>query len=65
MGVDIVPFGIKGAYEAFPTNSKFPKPTKVEIKYFEPISSENKTYEEIVEETRNTLVDWVEKEENK
>ena len=59
MEVDIVPFGIRGAYEAFPANSKLPKPAQVEIKYFEPISSKDKSYEEIVQETRDTLIKWV------
>ena len=59
MEVDIVPFGIRGAYEAFPANSKLPKPSQVEIKYFEPISSKDKSYEEIVQETRDTLIKWV------
>lgn len=61
MGVDILPFGIRGAYEAFPSNSKFPKPAQVEIKFFKPISAENKSYEDIVKETRDTLAEWVEK----
>ena len=59
MEVDIVPFGIRGAYETFPANSKLPKPAQVEIKYFEPISSKDKSYEEIVQETRDTLIKWV------
>lgn len=57
--VDVVPFGIRGAYEAFPSNSKLPKPAQVEIKFFDPISSDGKSYEEIVEETRDTLLKWV------
>ncbi|WP_291259889.1 AMP-binding protein [Fusobacterium sp.] len=61
LNVDIVPFGIKGAYEAFPSNSKFPKPAKVEIKFFSPLSPKDKTYDEIVDETREVLVNWVEK----
>lgn len=61
LNVDILPFGIKGAYEAFPSNSKFPKPAKVEIKFFPPISPKDKSYDEIVDETREVLVNWVEK----
>ncbi len=61
LNVDILPFGIRGAYEAFPSHSKFPKPTKVEIKFFSPISPKDKTYDEIVDETREILVNWVEK----
>ncbi|WP_349763706.1 AMP-binding protein [Fusobacterium sp. SYSU M8D902] len=61
LNVDILPFGIKGAYEAFPSNSKFPKPAKVEIKFFPPISPKDKSYDEIVDETREVLLNWVEK----
>lgn len=57
--VDVVPFGIRGAYEAFPSSSKFPKPAQVEIRYFEPISAQDKSYEQIVQETRDTLIKWV------
>lgn len=59
LDVDIIPFGIRGAFEAFPSTSKFPKPAQVEIKYFEPISSKDKSYEEIVAETKNTIIKWV------
>ncbi len=59
LNVEVVPFGIKGAYEAFPSNSKFPKPSQVEIKYFEPISPEGKSYDEIVKETRDVIAHWV------
>lgn len=61
IGVDIVPFGIRGAFEAFPSTSKLPKPSQVEIRYFKPISPEGKNYEDIVKETRDTLIEWVEK----
>lgn len=59
LDIDIVPFGIRGAFEAFPSSSKFPRPSHVEIKYFEPISSKNKSYEEIVAETRDAIIKWV------
>lgn len=61
LDIPVVPFGIKGAYEAFPTNAKFPKPTKVEIKYFEKIEPSGKTYDEIITEVRGVISEWVEK----
>jgi len=59
LNVPIVPFGIKGAYEAYPTDKKFPKSGNVEIKFFEPINPEEKTYEEISDEVREVVKAWV------
>lgn len=61
LDVPVIPFGIRGAYEAFPSNAKVPKPSKVEIKFFEKISPEGKDYEEIVDTVRKSIADWVEK----
>ncbi|WP_410208367.1 AMP-binding protein [Fusobacterium sp.] len=60
LNVEVIPFGIKGAYEAFPTGKKFPRPSKVEINFFEGIDPQGKTYDEIVNEARNTIKKWVE-----
>ena len=60
MNVPVIPFGIRGAFEAFPTNSKLPKASKIEIKFFNKISPEKLSYDEIVEKTRESLVQWVE-----
>lgn len=60
LNVDIVPFGIKGAYEAFPANKKIPKFSKVKIKFFSSISPTNKTYDEIVNESREVIKKWLE-----
>jgi long-chain acyl-CoA synthetase len=56
MNVPVIPFGIRGAFEAFPTNSKLPKASKIEIKFFNKISPEKLSYDEIVEKTRESLV---------
>ena len=61
LNIPIVPFGIKGAFEAFPSNSKFPKSSDVEIKFFERIEPKDMSYEEIVEKTRDCISNWVEK----
>lgn len=61
LNIPIVPFGIKGAFEAFPSNSKFPKSSDVEIKFFEKIEPKDMSYEEIVEKTRDCISNWVER----
>lgn len=61
LNIPIVPFGIKGAFEAFPSNSKFPKSSNVEIKFFERIEPKDMNYEEIVEKTRDCISNWVER----
>lgn len=61
LNISIVPFGIKGAFEAFPSNSKFPKSSNVEIKFFERIEPKDMSYEEIVEKTRDCISNWVER----
>ncbi|MCF2638516.1 AMP-binding protein [Fusobacterium varium] len=61
LNIPIVPFGIKGAFEAFPSNSKFPKSSNVEIRFFERIEPKDMSYEEIVEKTRDCIFNWVER----
>ncbi len=60
LNVPIVPFGIKGAYELFPANEKYPKSGNVELKFFENFSTKNLSYEEIVLKARDTIKNWVE-----
>ncbi|MEE0137755.1 AMP-binding protein [Fusobacterium ulcerans] len=60
LDIPVVPFGIRGAFEAFPANTKFPKASKIEVKFFEKVSPEGLNYDEIVEKTRESLVKWVE-----
>ncbi len=31
LDIPVVPFGIRGAFEAFPANTKFPKASKIEV----------------------------------
>ena len=61
LDVDIVPFGIRGAYEAFPADKKLPKFSKVEIEFFPPISPTGKSYDQIVSESRDVIKNWLEK----
>lgn len=59
INVDVIPFGIKGAYELYPANVKFPNSGEVEIKFFPKISSEKLSYEEIVKKSHDTIEKWV------
>lgn len=55
LNVPIYPFILKGAYEAFPYNKKFPKRHDISVQFLEKIESQNKTVEELVEETKNNI----------
>ena len=55
VNVPIYPFVLKGAYEAFPYNKKFPKRNNVSVQFLERIEPNNKTVEELVEETKNNI----------
>lgn len=55
--IPIVPFVIKGAYEAFPPSAKVPRPKKVSIEYLNPIQPEGHTVEEVIKITRDTIND--------
>ena len=46
---------LKGAYEAFPYNKKFPKRNNVSVQFLERIEPKDKTVEELVEETKNNI----------
>lgn len=56
---DIVPFGIRGAYDLFPAQKKLPKKGKVEIKFFEKIDTKDISVEEIVDKNFNDIYKWV------
>ncbi|MGL6063688.1 MAG: AMP-binding protein [Fusobacteriaceae bacterium] len=60
LNIPIVPFGIKGAYELFPSNQKYPKSGNVELKFFENFRVKDLSYDEIVLKTRNIIKNWVE-----
>ena len=55
LNVPIYPFVLKGAYEAFPYNKKFPKRHDISVQFLEKIDPQNKTVEELVEETKNKI----------
>lgn len=55
LNVPIYPFVLKGAYEAFPYNKKFPKRNNVSVQFLERIEPNDKTVEELVEETKNNI----------
>ena len=55
LNVPIYPFVLKGAYEAFPYNKKFPKRNNISVQFLERIEPNDKTVEELVEETKNNI----------
>ena len=58
LDVDVQPFVLKGAYECWPTGQKFPKASKIEIKFLDRIeNTSSMTYEEIVEKSYNLIKD--------
>ncbi len=59
LNVPVVPFGIKGSYEAMPINRKVPKPKKLELEFFDPILPEGRSIDEIVELTKSTIEKWL------
>ncbi|SJZ37352.1 long-chain acyl-CoA synthetase [Cetobacterium ceti] len=61
LNIPVVPFGIKGAYELMPFGQSMPKKGKITMEVFEKISPENLTVEEIVDKTRNEILDWLNK----
>jgi long-chain acyl-CoA synthetase len=60
MNIPIVPFGIKGAYEAFPPGSKIPKKGELNIKFFPKIYPKDLNYEELSYEVKEKIKNWVE-----
>lgn len=60
LNVPVVPFGIRGAYELFPANEKFPKSGTIEFKFFQKFTTENMSYEEIVKKAKDVIQNWVE-----
>lgn len=60
LGADIVPFGIKGAYELFPAHRKTPARGTVKVKFFPKVSPASLTVEEIVEKNFKDIKKWVE-----
>ncbi|MGL5703212.1 MAG: lysophospholipid acyltransferase family protein, partial [Cetobacterium sp.] len=61
LGADIVPFGIKGAYELFPAHRKTPTSGTVKVKFFPKVSPTSLNVEEIVKKNFKDIKEWVEK----
>jgi long-chain acyl-CoA synthetase len=56
LNIPIVPVSIKGAFEALPRGSRFPKPfTKVEIDFLPPVSPEGHTYDTLAQQVQNDI----------
>ena len=62
MNIPVVPFGIRGAYEAMTYGSVFPKASPIDIKFFDEIEPEELTVDEIVQESRKEIHDWLSEE---
>ena len=60
LNADIVPFGIKGAYELFPAHRKTPMKGTVKVKFFPKVLPATLTVEEIVEKNSNDIKRWLE-----
>ncbi|NPA51538.1 MAG: AMP-binding protein [Aquificae bacterium] len=55
LNLPVIPLTIKGAFEALPIDSKFPKPRKIQLIYSKPIYPKEKTYTQIVELTKQKI----------
>lgn len=56
LNIPIVPVSIKGAFEALPRGSRFPKPfTKVEIDFLPPVYPEGHTYDTLAQQVQNDI----------
>ncbi|WP_457621488.1 AMP-binding protein [Persephonella sp.] len=56
LNVPVIPVAIKGAYEAFPIGSKFPKPHKITVTFLKPVYPEGKTEDQIIKETYQKIL---------
>lgn len=61
LNIPVTVMGIKGFYESMPFGSSFPKSGNVEIKVLGDIIPEKISVEEIVEKSRNLIVEWKKK----
>lgn len=60
LNIPVVPFAIKGAYKIMPYGSSFPRPGRVEIKFFPEIKPKDITIEQIVAISHKEIMDCVE-----
>ncbi|HPN38068.1 MAG TPA: lysophospholipid acyltransferase family protein, partial [Melioribacteraceae bacterium] len=59
LNVPVVPVLIKGAYEALPSGSLFPKPFKtIKVKFLQPVNPEGHSYDTLI----STVYDLLNKE---
>ncbi len=61
LNIPVTVMGIKGFYESMPFGSSFPKSGNVEIEVLGDIIPEKISVEEIVEKSRNLIVEWKKK----
>lgn len=56
LNVPVVPVSIKGAYEALPSGSKFPKPWKrIIVEFLQPVYPGSHSYESLTDHVRNQI----------
>lgn len=55
LNIPVVPVAIHGALKCLPVDQKFPKPGLISIDFLKPIYPAEKSYEEIVETTREAI----------
>lgn len=61
LNVPIVPVVIDGAFEAWPRNKRFAKPSKIKVRYLRPIiPTENDTYESLSDKVKNAIAEAME-----
>ena len=61
LNINIQCIGIDGAYEAYSRFDKFPKPYKINVEILDTVNPNNKTYDEIVEESFEVFKKFKEK----
>ena len=64
LNIPVTVIGIKGFYESMPFGSSFPKSGSVEIEVLGDIIPEKISVEEIVEKSRNLIVEWKKKKQS-
>ena len=61
-GVPVIPVGIKGTYEAYPRQAKFPKPKAVSVHYGKPMTFGDFTDKNSDKDVLNTVTEMIMKE---
>lgn len=59
LNIPVVPFGLEGAYEAMPYGTSFPNKGNMKFKFFPAIDPKDKSLEEIMNETKGTIGEWI------